>query len=380
MIFIYIAICLVIMYLIAKFKKKRIKVILFFLLLFIVHLVINKICEERNMKLSDKEMLINSKEITNRTKKINIVVGNESLGVPSSSKTKKEFGELISEALTENGADVEYINFSSMRINKTWHLISMLQHNISIKQVKEIQSFGIDDARKGLGILKIFLPEKVKKNYHIEEGDESIYLNDVVSSDNTILIISSGANDIMHKLHADPVSYVLKPSVRKTVKERRSIVISYCVSNMKDKIEKIKYLKGDNQIYLLSLYTPFGSSGYADIIKEYNKEMKKLCDFEGIFFVDISNAKKHLALPDFHPNQVGHYYIANEVLKSIKDNLGNFEEYPIIHPDNEGIEGMIEDQEKVLSNVKKSILPEKEMEAKVDEYISEIELFEKVSK
>lgn len=367
------------MYLIAKFKKKLIKVILIFLLL-LVHLVINKIREERYIELTKREIITDSKEITNRTKKINIVVGNESLGVPSSSKTKKEFGELLSESLRKNGADVEYINFSSMRINKTWHLVSMLQHNISIKQVKEIQSFGIDDARKGLGILKIFLPKKVKKNYHIEEGDESIYLNDIVSSDNTILILSAGANDIMHKLHADPVSYLSKPSVRKTVKKRRSIVISYCVSNMKDKIEKIKYLKGDNQIYLLSLYTPFGSSGYADIIKEYNNEMKKLCDLENIFFVDISSVEKYLALPDFHPNQVGEYYIANEVLKSIKDNLGNFEEYPIIHPDNEGIEGMIEDQEKVLSNVKKTILPKKEMESKVDEYISEIELFEKVSK
>lgn len=316
------------------------------------------------------------------TKELNIVVGNESLAVPSSLSAKIEFGKIMNERIKESGIQSDYVNFSSMRINKSWHITSFLRHNPSIKQVKQMQILGIDYARDLLPFKKVtrfFLPESKKDYYEILPEDSEKRLTDSLAKDNTVFILETGANNLMHELNTNPIEISISKEEKRKAREREEAAIEKVVSQVRDTIIEAKGLKGDNQIYLLGLYTPKYIKAFYSIVEDCNKRLSELAQEENIFFIDIERISDYLSIPDFHPSQEGHYVLATKVLEKIVENINNIEYYDKVMPDNLGIEGIIQDQIKRIEITNKdNSLPSDMKIARLDEYPDELELFQKV--
>lgn len=322
----------------------------------------------RNDNMTSKNIDLKLTSLGNHYRDTGMVVigANESLGVPCAirSKNRQGFSELFVKAFRTLGIDVTYINAYSMKINKSWHIDRLLKHNLSVAEIKKIQELSIDYARKG-PIEKIGMSKNLKEMYSIQDEDFNIRIADELqNAEQPLFFYSCGANNIMHKLHASPISAIINNETRahalRRIDEEKALLT--IMKDIAQNFENIYSLNSKTDIFCLGIYIPLAFQRFMailpklgkfnDIINEYNYELQKLCTIYNVAFVDNSYLTKYCGMMglDFHAVQEGHNLMAqnmiNEVYnKVILNKRVNSLPSPIsqFEIDNKGLPGMVED-------------------------------------
>lgn len=318
-----------------------------------------------------------------------LIVGNDSLGASTRSES---FGSIISCGFKT------YLNFSSPLIfNKTFSFRSMLKHNLSLAEIKGIQSLSTQRVKENLGILNFMInSSEMQKEYEISKYDCNTRISSLLKNSNMpYFVITTGANDIMHSLNADPISLVLDKEKRTEALEKinsSSIkkISSGVVSNVKSVVSDIKEINPNTKIVVLGLYVPsyiqffekiYGNNYITDLIEQYNRDLQCMCIKNDIKYVDISCVGKHAAFLDFHPNKSGQLIIARKVLTAIATyecSIAYFHDKAVTF-DNEGLIGILNDAQLRLDFTKeRTDLTKRDKTDKINEYTDEIKIIEEV--
>lgn len=315
-----------------------------------------------------------------RDSKLTIIGGNDSLGVPCAVKDKNRagFSELIASVLKEQGLNITYINAFSVKLNKTWHLNRILQHNLSLEEIKTTQLNSIKLARKGL-IEKIGLNPLLKNSYYIGCTDSSVNITSKLkNSTEPTFFYSCGSNDLMAKLNSNPITAVINKNNRKELLKKLNedkLVLSV-IKNVENNFENILSINNETDIYCLSLYLPgiFNKleklipdlSILKDLIIEYNKELKISCDKYGVSHINTHYLSNHCAKGglDFHTTQEGHDLLAYNILDEMYNRkilgVGTSRDIELLNNfefDDEGLIGMMRDaaydEQNILEEIRK---------------------------
>lgn len=278
---------------------------------------------------------------------------------------KKSFPEYLEEEL---GARV--INASSLRFNKVCHVNMLLDNNLSIEEMKELNSEGAYYAfkklakDKGLSFLGSLFGNVGECIYgdSIDEDDSYTHISDLIKEcDKPIIIFSSGANDLMFLLNANPNSIGDEESdkykyAQKLLKDPNTI--NSIISDIECTLYKIISINPNSRVFILSLYTP--NSLESDIFKQaiegYNSKLKDLCELYGYCYIDETElAEVYGKDNDFHIDVVGHKKLASLLIDEIASNTAqNSLENEIYYTyDNDGIDGYYDDLVKEINKVLK---------------------------
>ncbi len=278
---------------------------------------------------------------------------------------KNSFPEYLEEEL-----NARVIDASSLRFNKVCHVNMLLDNNLSIEEMKKLNSEGAYYAfkklakDKGLSIFGGLFGNVGECIYgdSIEEDDSYAHISDLIKeSDKPIIIFSSGANDLMFLLNANPNSIGDEESnkykyAQKLLKDPNTI--DSIILNIDCTLYKITSINPNSRIFVLSLYTPnsLESDIFKQAIEEYNSKLKDLCEKCGYCYIDETElATVYGKDNDFHIDVVGHKKLASLLIDEIASNTTqNSIENEIYYTyDNDGINGYYEDLIKEINKVLK---------------------------
>ena len=320
-----------------------------------------------NNKLEDVEISQDSiDKINEYYGKPTIFVMNDSQGLNLNlGFWKNSFPEYLEEEL-----NARVIDASSLRFNKVCHVNMLLDNNLSIEEMKELNSEGAYYAfkklarDKGLSFLGGLFGTIGDAIYSdsIDESDSYTHISDLIKeSDKPIIIFSSGANDLMFLLNANPSSIGNEDSdkykyAQKLLKDPNTI--NSIISDIECTLYKITTLNPDSRIFVLSLYMPHSlkSDLFKSAIEDYNKKLKELCDKYGYCYVNEEElASIYLKSDDFHLDVVGHKKLASILIDKIAENMGknSIEDGSYYTYDNDGINGYYSDLLREIDKVVK---------------------------
>lgn len=249
--------------------------------------------------------------------------------------------EYIEKSFIEQGANVQFINASSLKFNKTNHIDKILDNNLSYEEIKNLNLLGAKAAFS-----------KISSDFHlpidcgfigsvfvepVEEGDESLYISSTIqNSNNPIILYTCGANDLMRALNNNPLSIkkydkdgnIADNYLYSVYKANQDSTLDNIINDVEINFKKIYSLNPSCQIYALSLYLPNNVTGedmqpFVKIINDYNKKLKELCDNYNVHYISTSDlAEVYMETANFHINEQGHKKLANLIINEIaKNNL-----------------------------------------------------------
>lgn len=277
---------------------------------------------------------------------------------------KNSYPEYLEEEL-----NARVIDASSLRFNKVCHINMLLDNNLSIEEMKELNSEGAYYAFKkfakdnGLSIFGGLFGNVGECIYgdSIDENDSYAHISDLIKEcDKPIVIFSSGANDLMFLLNANPNSIGDEESnkykyAQKLLKDPNTI--DNIISNIECTLYKIVSINPNSRIFVLSLYTPnsLESDLFKQAIEEYNNKLKGLCEKYGYCYIDETEiADVYGKDNDFHIDVVGHKKLASLLIDEIANNLyEDTKEKSYYTYDNDGISGYYYDLLKEINNILK---------------------------
>lgn len=253
--------------------------------------------------------------------------------------------EYIENAFIKQGANVQFINSSSLKFNKTNHIDKILDNNLSYEEIKNLNLLGAKAAFS-----------KISSDFHIpidcgfigsvfvdpvKDGDESLYISSTIqNSNNPIILYTCGANDLMRALNNNPLSIkkydkdgnIADNYLYSVYKANQNSTLDNIINDVENNFKNIYALNPSCQIYALSLYLPNNVSGedmqpFVKIINEYNKRFKELCDDYNVHYISTSDlAEVYMETANFHINEQGHKILANLLINEIaKNNLSLIE-------------------------------------------------------
>ena len=256
-----------------------------------------------------------------------IFVMNDSQGINLNiSFWEKSYPEYLYEQL-----GIEVIDLSSLKYNKTSHIDIFLQNNISLAEFKElnnestyvsIRNFALQNNIPTEELQNIigYLGEKIF-HQQVNDVDKNIYLSSQLEKcQRPIVIYSSGANDLMFLISANPATLKKYNENGNLTRAYRYAVdklndpntIREVIDNIENNFKNIYSINPNALIVSLSIYVPnqFRNDEYQefkDAIVEYNLQLKNLCQQYNVCYVDeeelgqIYNQKNF----NFHINEVG---------------------------------------------------------------------------
>ena len=267
----------------------------------------------------------------------------------------------------EDKLNAKVIDASSLRFNKVCHVNMLLDNNLSIEEIKKLNSEGAYYAfkklakDKGLSIFGGLFGNVGECIYgdSIDEDDSYAHISDLIKEcDKPIVIFSSGANDLMFLLNANPNSIGDEESnkykyAQKLLKDPNTI--DSIISNIECTLYKIMSINPNSRIFVLSLYTPnsLESDLFKEAIEEYNNKLKDLCEKCGYCYIDETEiADVYGKDNDFHIDVVGHKKLASILIDEIANNLyKDTKETTYYKYDNDGISGYYDDLVKEINSV-----------------------------
>lgn len=257
---------------------------------------------------------------------------------------EKSYPEYLYEQL-----GIEVIDLSSLKYNKTSHIDIFLQNNISLAEFKElnnestyvsIRNFALQNNIPTEELQNIigYLGEKIF-HQQVNDVDKNIYLSSQLEKcQRPIVIYSSGANDLMFLISANPATIKKYNENGNLTRAYRYAVdklndpntIREVIANIENNFKNIYSINPNALIVSLSIYVPnqFRNDEYQefkDAIVEYNLQLKNLCQQYNVCYVDeeelgqIYNQKNF----NFHINEVGQKKLSSILIDTIATNLYN---------------------------------------------------------
>lgn len=230
----------------------------------------------------------------------------------------------IKAKLEKNGfKNVTAIDAGSLSLNKQHNVSEFLKHNLSVEEIKETQKASIDMARRNF-ITKIGIPNWQKKFYEVNKGDENIRISDTIKkSNNSGIVLSSVANDLMTQAWVNPISYAIArlPFTDSSAKERARILLTHpqfrsnVTEGLKRNIEQILGLNEKAKICILGIYKPKILPEKYDLLNNYltilNFEIQKIARNYHQSYININDTKSKII--DFHPTKESFEAICKEI-------------------------------------------------------------------
>lgn len=277
-----------------------------------------------------------------KNKEITIFVMNDSQGVNLNlGFWKNSYPKYLEETL---GANV--IDASSLRYNKTCHIDMLLEHNVSLEELKKLNNAGAYLAAKTIAeqmnfpdFLQILVGDLGENIFgqKISEQDAYIHISDLLrEKENPIFIYSSGANDLMFEIHANPLSLVKYDEqgniTPKFIYAKERMEEEATIKQIMDSIESnwkhILAINPNTKIIALSIYVPHSLQNeeyqdFSQAIQRYNTELKQLCEKYNAIYIDEEQLGTIYNQNDanFHINEVGHKKLASLLINNISSHL-----------------------------------------------------------
>lgn len=247
----------------------------------------------------------------------------------------------------EQYLNLDVIDCSSLRYNKTNHVDMLFDNNLSVAEVKEVNNSGIclavdsilDDYINNETIRLAFQKLGVKLlGSEIKEEDYNIYLSETLKNcSKPIIIYSSGANDIMYMAKANPSSLskydkngnITEKFLYAQNKLRDEETINQIILQIENNFKRILSINGNAKIIALSIYVPKSLEGeeyieFANAIYLYNEKLKELCEKYNIVYIDEEQLGSLYNQDsfNFHINEVGHKQLAKLLIEALYIHLG----------------------------------------------------------
>lgn len=347
-----------------------------------------------------------------KDKGLTIIGLNDSQGVNTTSTFfKKGLLEYLVHALTSEELRPDVINAFSLTMNKTEHIDYFFKNNLSLEEIKLSQIYSAVSALEKV-MTDVGLPKSLGKIgnaykliYAPKKGDENINIATTLKqSYEPVVVYSSGVNDLMREVAANPFS------IKKSYKQRDKkpnyyytldkVNNPYTLKKVMGAIEKnfntILGINNQTGIYTLGAYIPKSlqceeMNIFRDLIIAYNEELKKICDQYGAMFIDTQRigSKCNNSENNFHISTSGHNALANCILISMYQNIikekdqSKVENITPCEITSEGVEGILLDlyynYEKCLNIASRSTGYERKRQLDIAaEHEREKEVFQKV--
>lgn len=217
--------------------------------------------------------------------------------------------------------------------NKTEHDIDFLKSDLSVEEIKALKKYGgaasIRKAMSQMGILKFFkaLSKAYVLTVRTKKEDKDLRMSsEIRDADRPIVIISTGQNDLILEVQANPFA------IRKDYKRRSKdpsfdiaakLVKTVDVSKIVDKIDKIqanvRRINPNAIFVVLGSYKPKSLEGknleeheafkpFGKMIDDYNEKLEKSAKKNGSFFVstDVFEEKEMGVVAGLRANLSGH--------------------------------------------------------------------------
>ena len=301
-----------------------------------------------------------------------LIVGlNDSQGVNTTSTFfKKGLLEYMAAILTSEGLTPEVINAFSLTMNKTEHIDYFLKNNLTIEEIKLSQIYSVISAFEkvmtDIGLPKFFgeIGNAYRMIYTPKKGDAKVNIStSLKESQEPVMIYSSGVNDLMREVGANPFGIKgdykardKKPNYYYTLeKTNNPETLKRVMDAVERNYDTILGINPKTDIYTLGAYIPKSLESeemniFRDLVIAYNEELMNLCVQYGITFVDTEEVGKkyNKSEANFHISTAGHNALANYILGYMYHNkfeANNSLERKSISPieiSNYGAEGVIE--------------------------------------
>lgn len=342
-----------------------------------------------------------------------LIVGlNDSQGVNTTSTFfKKGLLEYLASALTSEKLTPEVINAFSLTMNKTEHIDYFLKNNLSLEEIKLSQIYSVVSALekvmtdiglpKGLGQIGnayrlIYIPKK---------GDKDIKIStSLKKAQEPIMIYSSGVNDLMREVGANPFGIKKnyqereeKPNYYYTLEKTQDPnTLRKVMDSIERNYENILGINNKTDIYTLGAYIPKSLQSpemniFRDLVIAYNEELLSLCKQYGTTFIDTEEVGKkyNKSEVNFHITTRGHNALANYILgimyqnKIVSNNSTSYRKNGIYEIANKGSQGVIDStsfdyEESYKKAMELSGYPRERELAIAKEHKRETEIFKKV--
>ncbi len=319
----------------------------------------------------------------------------------------------MSLALTDDELLPEVINAFSLTINKTEHIDYFKKNNLSVEEIKLSQIYSAISAfskvMTDLGFPKFFgkIGNIYRLIYNINERDKNIRISSLLKySKEPVVICSSGVNDLMREIGANPFGIKkdykyreIKPNYYYTLEKTSD---PKTLENVMESIEKnynsILSINDKTDIYTLGAYVPKSLQKnemniFRDLAISYNENLQDLCNQYGITFINTDEIGKEFikSKNNFHISSTGHSMLANYILsymyrnKIIENRHSTYQRNEIYEISNNGAKGVVEatlnDYNKCFYEAMDLIGYYRErMLFLADEHKRETEIFQKVLK
>ncbi len=344
-----------------------------------------------------------------------LIVGlNDSQGVNITSHfLKKGVLECLADALTDEKLKPMVLDAFSLIMNKTEHIDYFLKNNLNLEEIKLSQIYGavvaLEKVMSDVGLPKFLgqVGNVYRLTYAPKKGDEKINIStSLKEAYEPIMIYSSGVNDLMREVGANPFGIkgdykarYRRPNYYYTLdKVSDPETLRKVMDAMRRNYENILGINQDTDIYTLGAYIPKSLQSeemniFRDLVIAYNEKLKDLCKEYGITFVDTGEVGKKYnnSENNFHISAAGHNALANHILGHIYHNkfesnnsfvLQNIKPFEITDGGVQGvIEALSQDHEQSLETAKTLVgyAGERELQ-KADEPKREIGVFQKIKK
>ncbi len=273
-----------------------------------------------------------------------LIVGlNDSQGVNTTSTFfKKGLLEYLAAALTSKELSPKVINAFSLTMNKTEHIDYFLKNDLSLEEIKLSQIYSVVSALEKV-MTDIGLPKflgRVGNIYRLiytpRKGDEKINISTSLrDAHEPIMIYSSGVNDLMREVGANPFGikgdYMernRKPNYYYTLeKTNNPNTLKKVMGSIERNYDTILGINSNTDIYTLGAYIPKSLQSeemniFRDLVIAYNEELTHLCKQYGTTFIDTEEVGKKYnnSENNFHISTAGHNALANYILGYIYHN------------------------------------------------------------
>lgn len=231
------------------------------------------------------------------------------------------------------------INVSSLSLNKTYHIDSFIEHNISLDKIKSTQVNGTISAIENMFgnhvISKVIgsLGNITRLFYRKNEMDQYLKLKDILKEDEPIVIYSSAVNDLMREVANNPCKI-------ESDFEKRGYTLAYDYTigkandedtllkieqNVRKNLKNITELNSHASLYVIGIPIPNhmnneSSIVFHNLIKKYNEVLKKITlEYSNAHFIDLENIseKIHYSPYTTHLTKRSSHIIGDSILNHI---------------------------------------------------------------
>lgn len=286
-----------------------------------------------------------------------LIVGlNDSQGVNTTTTFfKKGLLDYLALALTSDELSPEVINAFSLTMNKTEHIDYFLESNLSLEEIKLSQVYSavsaLEKVMSDIGLPKFLggIGNVYRLIYKIKSGDDKIRISSSLDEAvEPVLIYSSGVNDLMREVGANPFGIksdyknrAERPNYYYTldkVKDKRTL--PKVMDSIERNFNNIKDINNTTDIYTLGAYIPKSLESeemniFRDLVIQYNEALRELCKSYGITFINTEEVGKtyNKSVVNFHLTSAGHNAIACSIIDAMyRNKIVN----PISKPLNQG--------------------------------------------